>query len=79
MSDASMPEATELVAGYRDKSISPVEATQAALDAIEAYDDAVNAFVLVDPEDRELGTADKQAAVNDRHDIQDASIDGSNG
>ena len=50
MSDASMPEATELVAGYRDKSISPVEATQAALDAIEAYDDAVNAFVLVDPE-----------------------------
>ncbi|MCK5752801.1 MAG: amidase, partial [Mycobacterium sp.] len=45
-----MPEATELVAGYRDKSISPVEATQAALDAIEAYDDAVNAFVLVDGE-----------------------------
>ena len=37
MSDAAMPEATELVAGYRDKSISPVEATQAALDAIEAY------------------------------------------
>ena len=50
MSDAVMPEATELVAGYRDKSISPVEATQAALDAIEAYDDAINAFVLVDPE-----------------------------
>lgn len=26
-----------------------------------------------------LGAADKQAAVNERHDIQDASIDGSNG
>ncbi len=41
-------EATELVAGYRDRTISPVEATQAALDAIDAYDAAVNAFVLVD-------------------------------
>ncbi len=43
-------EATELVAGYRDKTISPVEATQAALDAIDAYNGAVNAFVLVDAE-----------------------------
>ncbi|MBX7435257.1 amidase [Mycobacterium sp. Y57] len=43
-----MLEATELVAGYRDRSISPVEATRAALDAIDAYDPAVNAFVLVD-------------------------------
>ncbi|MDY7000138.1 MAG: amidase family protein, partial [Actinomycetota bacterium] len=45
-----MFEATELVAGYRDKTISPVEATRAALDAIEAHNGAVNAFVLVDPE-----------------------------
>lgn len=43
-------EATELVAGYRDRTISPVEATRAALAAIDAYDPAVNAFVLVDPE-----------------------------
>ena len=45
-----MLEATELVAGYRDKTVSPVEATRAALDAIEAYDSAVNAFVFVDAE-----------------------------
>jgi aspartyl-tRNA(Asn)/glutamyl-tRNA(Gln) amidotransferase subunit A len=42
--------ATELVAAYRSKEISPVEATRAALSAIERYDDQVNAFVLVDAE-----------------------------
>ena len=45
-----IPEAAELVAGYRDRTISPVEATRAALDAIERYDPAINAFVLVDAE-----------------------------
>ncbi|MEU8222815.1 amidase [Kribbella sp. NPDC048915] len=45
-----MIEATELVEGYRTGDLSPVEATQAALDAIEQYDDQVNAFVLVDAE-----------------------------
>lgn len=45
-----IPTAAELLRGYRDKTISPVEATQAALDAIEAYDGAVNAYVFVDPE-----------------------------
>jgi aspartyl-tRNA(Asn)/glutamyl-tRNA(Gln) amidotransferase subunit A len=43
-------EAVELVDGYRRKTLSPVEVTQAALDAIEAHDHRVNAFVLVDPE-----------------------------
>ena len=33
-----IPGATELVAGYRDRTLSPVEATRAALAAIEAYD-----------------------------------------
>jgi aspartyl-tRNA(Asn)/glutamyl-tRNA(Gln) amidotransferase subunit A len=42
--------AEELLARYRDKSLSPVEATQAALDRIEKHDGAVNAFVLVDRE-----------------------------
>ncbi|HEY4568348.1 MAG TPA: amidase, partial [Kribbella sp.] len=42
--------ATELMAAYRSKEISPVEATRAALSAIERYDDQVNAFVLVDAE-----------------------------
>ena len=45
-----MTEATELVEGYRTGALSPVEATQQALDAIERYDDQVNAFVLVDAE-----------------------------
>ncbi|GAB3819460.1 amidase [Kribbella italica] len=42
--------AVELVEGYRRKTISPVEATQEALDAIDRYDERVNAFVLVDRE-----------------------------
>ena len=45
-----IPEAVELVEGYRRKTLSPVEVTQAALDAIDAYDQRVNAFVLVDAE-----------------------------
>jgi aspartyl-tRNA(Asn)/glutamyl-tRNA(Gln) amidotransferase subunit A len=40
--------ATELIEGFRKKTISPVEATEAALDAIDAHDGRVNAFVLVD-------------------------------
>lgn len=39
---------TELAAAYRDGTLSPVEATQAALDVIAALDGEVNAFVLVD-------------------------------
>ncbi len=45
-----IPTAVELVEAYRRRTLSPVEATQAALDAIDAHDGAVNAFVLVDPE-----------------------------
>ncbi|WP_350277150.1 amidase [Kribbella sp. HUAS MG21] len=45
-----MRQASELVAGYRTGELSPVEATQAALDAIERYGKQVNAFVLVDAE-----------------------------
>jgi aspartyl-tRNA(Asn)/glutamyl-tRNA(Gln) amidotransferase subunit A len=43
-------DAVELVEGYRRKEISPVEATQEALAAIDAHDERVNAFVLVDHE-----------------------------
>lgn len=39
--------AQELTAGYANGSLSPVEATTAALDAIESLDNQVNAFVLV--------------------------------
>jgi aspartyl-tRNA(Asn)/glutamyl-tRNA(Gln) amidotransferase subunit A len=45
-----IPLAVDLVEAYRRKALSPVEATQAALDAIDRYDGQVNAFVLVDAE-----------------------------
>lgn len=43
-------QAVKLVEGYRAGTISPVEATQEALQAIDRYDELVNPFVLVDAE-----------------------------
>lgn len=40
--------AVDHLAGYRNGELSPVEATQAALDRIDAHDGAVNAFCLRD-------------------------------
>jgi aspartyl-tRNA(Asn)/glutamyl-tRNA(Gln) amidotransferase subunit A len=40
--------ATELLAGYRSGELSPVEATESALERIERHDPEVNAFCLVD-------------------------------
>ncbi len=40
--------ATELLAGYRNKTISPVEATKAALARIRKLNPVLNAFCLVD-------------------------------
>lgn len=48
--------ATELLAAYRNASVSPVEATAAALGRIEQHNAAVNAFCLVD-EEAALGSA----------------------
>ena len=42
--------ATELIAGYRDKSFSPVEVTEAILQRIDQLDPKVNAFVTKTPE-----------------------------
>ena len=53
--------ARELLAGYRSGRFSPVEATRDALAAIDARDDALNAFVLVDPE-RALAAAEESRA-----------------
>jgi aspartyl-tRNA(Asn)/glutamyl-tRNA(Gln) amidotransferase subunit A len=50
MTDLSMMGAAELAEGYRSGDLSPVEATQAALDALSEHDEAVNAYVLVDSE-----------------------------
>jgi len=60
MTDLAHLTATELTAAYRDGSISPVEATRAALAAIEARNHEVNAFVLVDPE-AALAAAERSA------------------
>ncbi|WP_330182881.1 amidase [Nocardia sp. NBC_01503] len=48
--DPSTMTAVELVSAYTAGALSPVEATQAILDAIAERDDAVNAYCLVDPE-----------------------------
>ncbi len=42
--------ATRLIELYRAKSLSPVEVTRATLRRLEAYEAAVNAFVMYDPE-----------------------------
>ncbi len=42
--------ATELLKLYRERELSPVEATEAALRQIELYNPRVNAYVLVDAE-----------------------------
>ena len=59
MTDICMMGARELVARYRTRELSPVEATQAALDRIEALDGTYNAFCVVDAE---RALADARAA-----------------
>ena len=46
--DIAMLSATELIAQYRRKQLSPVEAVEAALHRIDSHDGVVNAFRLVD-------------------------------
>ena len=46
--DLALMSAAEMVARYRDGSLSPVEATRAALDRIERHNPALNAFNLID-------------------------------
>jgi len=48
--DPATLSATELLRLYRQKRLSPLEATRAALDRIARFDGAVNAFCLVDEE-----------------------------
>ncbi len=49
-SDPALLSAVELLERYRDGSLSPVEATQAALARIDRHNSAFLAFNLVDPE-----------------------------
>jgi aspartyl-tRNA(Asn)/glutamyl-tRNA(Gln) amidotransferase subunit A len=46
--DLALISATEMVAGFKDKSLSPVETTRAALDRIERFNPRVNAYCLID-------------------------------
>ncbi|ART71918.1 amidase [Mycobacterium dioxanotrophicus] len=45
-----IPSAVDLMAAYRNKTLSPVEITRAALAAIDRHNSLVNAFVLIDEE-----------------------------
>ena len=48
--DIAYLSATDLVAAYRARRLSPVEVTRVVLDRIERLNPTLNAFVLVDPE-----------------------------
>ena len=48
--DLAFTPATELVAGYRDRTLSPVDVTGALLDRIETLNPALNAYRLIDRE-----------------------------
>jgi aspartyl-tRNA(Asn)/glutamyl-tRNA(Gln) amidotransferase subunit A len=50
MSDILSFDAHDLLAAYRNRSLSPREATQAALDAIARFEPALNAFISVEAE-----------------------------
>lgn len=65
MTDLTRLTATELIAAYRDRSMSPVEVTRAALAAIEAANDEVNAFVMVDAEAALAAAAESEARWRD--------------
>lgn len=49
MSDLCLLSVTQLTTGFASGEISPVDATQAALAAVERHDADVNAMVLLDP------------------------------
>ncbi|MFP6740880.1 MAG: amidase [Alphaproteobacteria bacterium] len=46
--DLAYTSATDLLIAYRAKTLSPVEATRAALARIDAHDELLNAYLLVD-------------------------------
>jgi aspartyl-tRNA(Asn)/glutamyl-tRNA(Gln) amidotransferase subunit A len=48
--DIAFLSATELLRRYRAKELSPVDVVQAAISRLEAFEGALNAFVLYDPE-----------------------------
>ncbi len=65
--DPAAMTAAELAAAYSVGALSPVEATKAALDAIAARDDALNAFCLVDPERALMQAKESEARWHNGH------------
>ncbi|WP_433274642.1 amidase [Actinosynnema sp. CS-041913] len=61
MSDLAELTAAELAEAYGRREVSPVEATRAALAAIEARDAELNAFVLVDADSALAAAAESEA------------------
>lgn len=59
--DLAFWSATELLRGYASRTVSPVEATKAALARIEALNDRLNAFCLVDAEGAMRAARDSEA------------------
>ena len=53
--------ATELVAAYRNKRLSPIEATEASLARIAAHNGLLNAFCLVDGDGARAAARDSEA------------------
>ncbi len=61
MTDIALLSATELVALYRAKQLSPVEATEAALGRIRKHDGELNAFCLVDEKSAQASAKESEA------------------
>lgn len=62
--DLAFLSATEMVAGYRAKSISPVEVTEAVLARISALNPRLNAYCVVDPESALMDARASEARWN---------------
>ncbi|MEU6560948.1 amidase [Nocardia nova] len=65
--DPAAMTAAELAAAYSAGALSPVEATKAALDAIAARDEALNAYCLVDPERALIQAKESEARWHNGH------------
>jgi len=61
MTDIALLSATELLALYRAKKLSPVEATEASLDRIRKHDGKFNAFCLVDEKSAKASARESEA------------------
>ena len=70
-------QAVDLIDAFRRRALSPVEATHEALEAIDRFDDQVNAFVLVDAEGALAGGASPAEAIG--VELANASDNGRNG